>query len=378
MTDSETQNGAQLPREATLELCSLRGPKSEKYTVQLGDDLLSLLSPDRRLIMMLPREEAARHIRFDWDLFRGRVASFVVVEGLKSHRFKCSRQAMKLLAAWLPQRPAAELERVVRHYGVSLVLVGALQLLFQSVFYWGWGLTLLLLGVACICFPKRPMYAVNAIILLAAGLQSLYASRPLQPMSWPPEEWAHLLATGLGAIMVIWSVQQYSLLSINHQLRAARGRGSPLFAWDVGPSLLVRKIKWGVTVITGVFLCQCGGLILQARFGMEPPHQQDWLVCVILGLLTAGVTAVLWARRRPTYLEAKVAGQFFVVLAVLYIAGAISSPLSHRLPFSPEVLWVGMYALSEPYVWVPVIGLVVFYNHWFTRSMEKEIEQGGE
>jgi hypothetical protein len=377
MTESTAHDGPSAAEGVSLALRPLHGPRNDRFELQLDADLLALRSPDGRLIMMLPREDAARHIRFDWDLPRGRVVSFVV-EGLRAYRFRCERRDVDRIVQWLPQKPQAEMEQEVRRYGVALVLLGTVQLFFQAIFFWGWGLLFVFLGLACILYPRRGMYALNAVAMLVAGLVVLFTPHPAASSLGQEVDWINPLRIGLGSLLVVWSVQQFSLLSVNNRLLAARGRSNAVYGEDLGPSALVRKVAWGMTALAGLFLCQIGGLLMQVWVGEAPPRDRDWILCIVLSVLTALMALTLRWYRRPAYFEAKLAGWTGIVLAMLYLAGALTLPFETRLPFCPDIMWVGMSAIVRIYVWGPMLLFILLFNRWFSNAMEKELEQAGE
>ena len=384
----------------SLALQPIGGPRSERWAVQLDDELLSLLTPDGRLVLMLPREEAARHLRFDWDLPRGRLISFMVAEGLRGHRFRCGARERRVLLEWLPQKPWEEMEKEVRRYGIAFVLTGVFQLLFPAYFFRVLGLAFVLEGLVVISLPKRYMYTVNALLMFAAGLILLFAPKPLAVNPDLSIQWGNVLPTGLGSLLLIWSIQQVSLLSANHQLRVARARtrsgapgtrsgapgtrsgapGSSESAFEEAalPSGAIKKVTWGVTFIAVLLVGQVAGLFLQLWLGESPPLFRDWVLCLVLASLTIGMVAVLRWRPHAAYLEAKLAGQFAVGLAVLYVAGVLNADLEGSLPFPPEILWLGLFTLYWPYVWVPLVALVFLFSRWFTRAVEKELAERSE
>lgn len=363
----------------SLKLRPIHGSKSEFWTVLLDEDILSLSTADGRLVMMLPREEAARHLSFDWDLFHGRTVAFEVVEGMKAHRFRCGRRELLRLVRWLPLKPREEIEREARHYGVAVVVVGVVQLLFPAYFPQATGLAFVLQGLAMVCVPKRPMYAVNALLMLVVGLVLLFNPRPVAAHVKDAIDWAQVFRTGLGSMLLIWSIQQFSLLGVKYRLRVARARAIRRSPGEEAPaSPVVRKVMWGVTALAALLVGQVGGLFVQMGLGRDLPMLRDWVLCLTLAALTIGMVVVLRLRPQAAYLEARVAGRFGVVLAGLYSIGVLNIDIEGNLPFPPDILWIGLFALGHPYVWIPLVLLVIGFDWWFSRAVSRELTQSGE
>ena len=360
----------------------LHGGPGEMWTVQLAEDLLSLLGPDGRLVMMLPREEAARHLRFSRDLVHGRVVSFVVVEGLKAYRFKGGSRALRTLLDWLPQRSQADVEREIRYYGMGLVALGAGLLVLRPFFHWGWGLALVGMGLFGIGWQQRVFFHVHGMFLAAVGLAFLFA--PGAVLGGGAAASAGLVHTALGSLLLVWSVQQFSLLGLNHQLRGARAhRQEPVAAGASRSRLVVRVAVCALlfSMAFGVYAVGIGVKAMQSTAAdwMSQPLFHDLLIFAMLALLTFGAGGVLLLRRRPSYLEAKITAQLLVIVAVLYFWGLTSGlGLGDSFSISRGILSAGLLRLEKPYVWAPLIVLVVLVDRWFVRAVERELARQEE
>ncbi|MBP8129755.1 MAG: hypothetical protein KA184_09245 [Candidatus Hydrogenedentes bacterium] len=359
---------------AALVLHPVHGDEKDAFTVSLEQDVMSLISPDERLVLMLPREEAARHIRFNYDVFHGRTVSFVIVEGLKAHTFKCPLLELEQLLNWLPQKPREEQEREVRRYGVAIVLLGAGLLLFPQYFFWVWGLALVFLGLADIWWSRDMFYGVNAAAMFVASLVLLFAPVPLGLRSGADLETARLLATGLGSLLIIWSVQQASLLGPIHRLRLARAHRDARNARERAPSSAVKAIAWTVGALGVFFLAHLGWLGMQARAGAGEGLIEDWILHGVVSGTLLLLAGSMWVRGFRSYVEAKLAAQFALMLAVFYAAGA-GTMLWSAEALGPQVLRMGFLAWSQVYVWAPLVVLVVVFNRWLAGRVERELEE---
>ncbi len=386
MAQSEqTENGAKASAESpvpSFTLEPIHGGAEAAHTVSLEPDLLSLSAPDGRLVMMLPRDEAVRHMRFNIDVLRGRTVSFVVVEGLKAYTFKCPPLVLRQLLGWLPQKPRAEEEEKVRRYGVVLILIGVVLLLFPDFFFRGWALALVVTGVADVLIARPAMYAMNAATLFFMSLVLLFGGVLLgRPVAvHPPEEAlpaVRLLTTGLGSLLIVWSVQQMSLLGPVHRLRMAREQ-SHTVSQDVqrAPSRAVQAVALVLLLLGALFSAHLGWVawLTHTAAANAPAGYAGWLLYAAAAGATLGAAAVLAARRFRGYTEGKVAGQLAVVLAVFYGAGLTTLAMESEASFSPYVLGAGVEAFVNVTVWAPLVALVILFNRAYTRIVEKELE----
>lgn len=374
MVDSDS--GEAGSGDLSLKLHPVHGRSATPWTLQCEGGSLSLFSDDARLVMMFPREEAAHHLRFDRDLFHGLVLSIESAEAFHLHRFKCRSQDMSLLLSWLPRKSPAQLRTEVRRYGLALLMLSVVVFLLPSIFFWGWGILFVLQGLAMLLFPRRLLFVSNGILMLSAGLAYLFLQPPppIRFVEWI--DFAGPIRTGAGSFLLIWGIQQFSLLGANHRLRVARRGGSLRIGENYVPSRVVRKVIWALTGLLIIEICQVAGLLAHAWYGNAV--LSDWVLCLTLAGVTLGVLLILRLRTRSGYLEARSAGQFVICLGAIHLAGALAYPLENRLPFTPDVLWYGLFALSEPYIWAPLIGFILLFNHWFNRQVERESGSTGE
>ncbi|MCC6145542.1 MAG: hypothetical protein IT368_17185 [Candidatus Hydrogenedentes bacterium] len=359
-----------------LLLQPIKSKTREHWRATLEEDLLSLFSPGGRLVMMVPRQDAVRHLRFAWDIFRGRTVAFIVVEGLKAHRFHCDAEDQEALLEWLPTRRQTELAREVQWYGAGLVLLGALALTLQDLLGGPWGLMLVLLGLGNLLNPRRRWYVANGALLLLLSLALLFNPDRIQMGASGNLSAAHLLATTAGILMVIWSVQQFTLLSPNNRLRAARVQnGQARNGHTDQRSGAVLMIIVVLAVTAGLFLGHLAALFAAQPVPGDVFFGWDFILFLALTGALAFMAAVLWFRRGVPYFEAKIAGQAVTVLMVVYLAGAVSLLYHHQFTFSSSILRQGAASLVMPWVWIPLILLVVVFNKWFAHTVDRELDK---
>jgi hypothetical protein len=82
-----------------LQFRPVGGEEDRVWTVRLEAELLTLLDGEDKPVLKLHREEAARYLRFSYDIVRARIVTLVVIEGLKGYSFHCTKvELSKLLS----------------------------------------------------------------------------------------------------------------------------------------------------------------------------------------------------------------------------------------------------------------------------------------
>ncbi len=221
------------------------------------------------------------------------------------------------------------------------------------------------------------MYAVNALVMFPGGIYLLVSSASSTGfLAGEEHEAARVLNIGLGSLLLVWAVQQLSLIGPNRLLQVPRRRRVLDDEETLEPSPLVRKVGWAMGALSLLFVFQLGGLVAQYRLGEGQPTAFDWVLCLTLAAVTVGAAVSLLVRRNVSYLEAKVTGQLGIVLAMLRLVGSLARPLDGtRLPFDVDILWVGLFALGELYFWVPLIIFILLFNWWFSRAAQRELKE---
>lgn len=361
---------------SVLSLRPVHGRPPEEWTVQCKGEIMSLFSEEGVLVMTFPREEAAHHLRFDRDLFHGLVLTMEAGDAFPLYRFKCLRQDMHRLLDWLPRKRPEQVHREVRRDGLALLLLAFVFLLIPQIFFWGWAVLFALEGLAMILFPRRFFYAINGLLMMTASLAYLFLQPPPPIFRAELVDFAGPLRTFAGSLLLIWAIHQWSLLGANYQIRLAQRGIDGKTGDSYVPVAVVRKAMWAITAVLMVQICQWASLLVHTWAGKATLG--DWVLWLSLTGVTLGVFLLLCLRPRAGYFETRFAGQFTICLGTVYTAGSIVYPLENRLPFAPDVLWNGLFTLSEPYIWAPLIGLILLFNHWFNRQVERESGSGLE
>lgn len=357
-------------RDIILQLRTTKG--NDLWKVQLGDGLFSLYAPSDRLVMMVPIEQATSYLRIHRDLLHGETLRVSMLEGLKFHTFKVSKLDHAELFAWLPRRAPEYLAKEVRLYGVALILLGAGFLIFQEHLDWAWGALLVATGVAAVLDSRPRIYALSGAVLAFIGMMMLFRDAPATPTPL-----LRLLCTSLGSLILLWAIQQFSLTSPNHQLLTLHDTQRESFSpGERHGSRIVKTVALCAAAFAAVFACYAAGLYWSA--GREQALLADYVIFGGLSVLMAFCAAVLFLRRYPPYLEAKITAQMLITVAVLYAWGlAAGFAQGEPFAFSRGILAAGLLRFEQPYVWAPLIVLLLAFHRWFIGAVEREVQRGG-
>lgn len=387
--DAAQETGEQEPREGTvLEVRSLTARGNVTWTIHLESDILSLAGPGDRSVLKLHREEAARYMRFAYDILRGRTISFIIIEGLKRYSFKCSKEQASQLFAWLPSGTPAQMAREIRFSGIGLALFGILHLILADGLFWGWGIGLLAVGALGVAWPRRWMFLLNGILMLVVGLLDVILSG-LGPRVVFAQD--RLVPVAVGSALIFWGIQQISMLGANQRLRAARAIRDERVSLLPAKSRVVRRIVLCNTVAAVVFGLYTVGLLIAVQLpgfssrsaeSVTGPNSAlpDIAIFGVLTILTALSASLFSLQKRPPYFAVKVSAQMLITIFVFLCWGiALNFDLSAPLSFLGNIFFNNLGLVARPYVWiyllVCVLVCVLVFNRWFTRAVDKELEE---
>ncbi len=365
-----------------VQLQPLTSEAGTLWTVKLEPEILTLMNPANQDVLQLHREEAARYINFAHDLRRGRVIHFVIIEGLKSYSFRCAKVQLLKLLAWMPHKDTEEIERDVRRSGIVLGLLGLLNFLVAQRMWMGMGVVIMLVGLFAYFRPHRKMFAVNGALLLATGLWDLTtwsfaaAATPSDGLGYS------IIPMTMGIVLILWGIQQITLLGPNHQVRIARELRDERASLMFQPSVVVRRIAWVNAVTAALFFSYSVVLLAHgvyiSRSAVAPPPfswlTPDLVVFGVSGLLSASSSLVLLRKQRPAYMEARVCAQVMISVLVFGIWGALFSIVTgSSFSFFGDVVYT-THVIFAPAVWLTLIAAVAMFNRWYGRSVDNELE----
>lgn len=362
-----------------LQLHPLRGRRNEFWTMQLTEEILTLIGPDNKSVLEFHRDEAARYMRFSYDLFRAHVVSLVIVEGLKTYSFRCNRVHISKLLSWVPQEPPPLRARSIRRAALIAALFGLLFLVLPQHALRFWGAPLLAAGALGYFIPRWWVFALDGTLLVAAGLHALALhSLTVHPEMEQPEYLFPPLV--VGSLVILSGIQQFSMLGPNQRLRAARAVRDLRAAFLPERSALVRRVGTLNIEAASVFAIYLLTVLLRILLSRGSPTFHDCLpdlvsFAMLIPLCLASGLFFLH-QRNPLYVEAKVSGQFLIAVSALVVWGAVltfveSGPMAViGGVFSPR-----LFSSTRPYLWATVIAAVVGFNRWFTHHFDRELEE---
>ena len=367
-----------------LQVRSLDSRAKELWTLSLDSELLMLLRPDNAAVLTLHREEAARYMRFEYDLLRGRTVSLVIIEGLRRYTFCCTREQMRKLLAWLPHLSEGELTKQIRYSGTAVALFGLFHVLLPQSLFWIWGVVLIGAGVLGAARPRRGMYVVNAALLFLAGLWDLFTGPPghLLPWNVPPED--RLVPIVVGVVTVLWAIQQILMFGPNQQLRVARGIRDQRASFLPMHSRLVRRVGWcnlAAAIGFGVYAvvmavtapARAKAVVGTGLLGGLSPASFDGIVFAVLALFAAGCALRFMPRNPPVYFEAKASAQALITALVFSAWGLVFS-VRTGVPF-PGIFSAHFSLFAQAPVWISLLACVLLFNRWFIRAVDRELEE---
>jgi len=365
-----------------VQLQPLTGDGRTLWTVKLEPDTLTLINPTNQDVLQLHREEAARYINFAHDLRRGRVIHFVIIEGLKSYSFRCAKVQLLKLLTWMPHKEPQEIDRDVRRSGVAMGLLGLLNFLVAQRMWMGMGIVLMLVGALSYFRPHRKLFAVNGGLLLATGLWDL-ATWSFAAADTPSEGLGYsIVPMVMGIVLILWGIQQLTLLGPNHQVRIARELRDERASLMFQPSEVVRRIAMANAVIAAVFIAYSVVLFVYGLFFTKydsptvpiPWLTPDLVVFGVSGLLSAASAVILLRKQRPAYMEARVCAQVMISVTVFGFWGALFGMVSgSSFSFFGDVVYT-THVIFAPAVWLTLIASVAIFNRWYGRCVDNELE----
>jgi hypothetical protein len=379
----ESVRNKKLVDEIRIHLESLNSPSGEVWTLTLLEDILTLSRPDGRMALQLHRDEAARYLRFTRDVLRGRILVFDLVQGAKVYSFRCSREQQAALLGWLPGATSAQRTRQIRLSCVGVALFGILHLLLPHGFLWPCGICLIASALIGLAFPRQFMFLLNGCLLFASGLWDLSAGSPLDLRPWAVSPDQRVAPVLVGCLVLLWGIQQLSMLSPNQWLRAVRAARDEKAAFLPEHSEAVRFVAFSNAIVSAFFgaysLTLLIGVAMNGVGGsgsITASPMRELIVFVVLAQLTALSAVWLLARKTPAYGEAKVSGQFLVSVCVLVIWGFLSNGLhTGSSLFLKGFVTSAPSVFTKPYVWGSLILCVLVFNHCFGKAVDRELEE---
>lgn len=328
--------------------------------LELDPEMLTLFGEDGRTILMLPREEAARYLRFQWDLRRGRVIEFRLLGGLRAMCFACPASVTAGVIEWLP----AGAPRAFSAPTLLLLVCGIAGLLWPPLLALG-GLYIVLAAVNML--PLRFNFALlNALLCGGGSLLALFGPT-LGWLGGPPAA-----AFLFGALLALTAVEHLGFVGPNRNVFEAR---LAIVRADSGrhTSLLVRGVAYAAGAAGLAFLALAGVLFGITRGEPAALGAEDWLVFLAAGLVLLLPAPLLLFRARAPYAQALIVAQFLIAVLCVYAWGLGAALLGGgSVDYTRGVFAAATVNPSQPYFALPLLLLEVAFRAWFVRAAERE------
>ena len=359
----------------SLQFRPVHGHAKDIWTIHFESDMLTLMGAGHEAVLKLHRDEAARYMRFTYDLVRGRTYTFVIIEGVKSYTFQCNKQQLASMLAWLPHKEPAQDAREIRRSGCGVMLFGALHFVLLSGIHWFLGAGLLVLGLLGLAAPRRALYAVNGLGMILVGLCDLYPWRLSQD---------NLVGVLVGSLLIMWGVQQIAMLGPNHQLRVARSIRDHRASFLPRSSRICQTVGWcnlAAGILFGLY-----AIVLAVSSANRAPTRfrlggiygvlPDVAVYGGFALLFLVAAFLLVIRRQVLYFEAKTSAQMLVAVLAFTVCGiALAIRADAGGPILGGVFDPVRRVWTSPYVWGIMTVIVVAFNRWYVHEVDHELEE---
>jgi len=245
------------------------------------------------------------------------------------------------------------------------------------------GIILLAAAIAAMFRIQTSTHAFLGAALLVAGGIHLFLWQAAGATDTAREG----INLALGALFLLFGIQQYALTSPNELLRSARRRAEELPDLDYIPkSELVRNIARASLAAGGLLGAYAFLAIAVNGFGDHawriggvtlPPFlsNADATIGATLAVVCLAIAAVLPRLRNPAYMEARISSQFLAVVTLLFAWGVVMSfRFDAPLAFLDGVFANGAAAFLMPQAWVTLILAVLAANRVFARSVDRELD----
>lgn len=338
-----------------FQLAPLKGGSA--YTLRMEDEILTLAGDDGHAVLMLPREEAAKYLRFDRDLVRGRVIEFRLLGGLRSMRFLCGGGTADAVVGWLPVPPKARLQA----RQVLLFLAAALGLAWPPLRVPG--AIVLAAAVLSVLPVRQNLSLVVAVVMGAAAMASLFLPVFVSAPGGLAVPFLY------GVVLVLAALENLALAGPNSAVLAARiaaGAGDGRHG-----SLLVRRVAYAAGAAAVAFVGVGLALFFSApRYAAE---LSDPVIFIIAAAALGVPVPWLLTRTRAPYGAALLVAQMLIAVMTLYAWGLGTGLIGGvAMDYSRSVFSGALSGTGRPYFALPLLFLEIVFRTWFVRAAERE------
>jgi hypothetical protein len=124
-----------------------------------------------------------------------------------------------LLLAWLPSYTIDDLGKELQDWGIGMILVGILSLMFSTTFGPILGSILIALGIISLIARKRVIFLANGLALIAAGLSTIVTTVGSAGLILGDLSIVSIFWMMLGLFMFVWGWQEFRKFRIFSNLQ---------------------------------------------------------------------------------------------------------------------------------------------------------------
>lgn len=152
----------------TFPVTEIKGfKKRPSWTVNLFASQAEFTCPETGARIIIPRADANTLILFPQGGFFAE-GTTAVVSGVSFELGTLKPQLLK----WMPLKSSELLKKDLKGWGISLLAIGVLSIVFSSVLDPIWGVVLIVLGILNLLIRHRAMFIVNGLALIFIGVMN--------------------------------------------------------------------------------------------------------------------------------------------------------------------------------------------------------------
>ena len=160
--------------------------KAPKWRVTIAPNEVKFARAEGKGLVKVARGQASKKIRFPNRTFAGRgkskhlrglpLVEIITAPGLfapSKLAFAVTPEGCEKLRDWVPPITKSDLKKDLRGWGISLVLLGIAHLVFAKFLDPIWGVIIIVLGALNFVIVHRAMFVANGISLIVVGVMNV-------------------------------------------------------------------------------------------------------------------------------------------------------------------------------------------------------------
>lgn len=167
------------------------------------DQVVFNLLEDNSKTITIPYDQARTQLQFTNKLLSD--TNLVINEAGHKHELKLDGKTRLRLYKWMPSPTAADLERRLQAWGLSISILGIIQLALPGNITLFWAITLVILGQLHRIIKHRNMLIASGLGLLLASISNFFVA------SGATSEEAPVFIAAVAVLEIIWAVFTFRL-----------------------------------------------------------------------------------------------------------------------------------------------------------------------